>query len=222
MSSSASTTRVSRSTKFPNRGWMTLRLMPMWPRPASTATVLWEISQTAPLPHRPASMGNPTEVTTARAPRRWRARAISWATVASRSPSWWKAVFAIERGGDTRLSRLVAITSEMSVRAPGSSRSAVSRWVPSAARSTSTNPTSSAPSSRHNSPSRAALRRGGAARGGPSASRRSSARRDASASALPRKTALIRELTGCRGRRRHRRAAPGHATRTCRRAGRWR
>jgi hypothetical protein len=194
-------TRVSSSTKFPNRGWMMLRLMPMWPRPASTATGLWAISQIGPLVHRPASIGNPTEVATARTPRRRSARARSWATAAKRSPSWWKLELATERGGAIRLSRLVAITSETRVRAPGSSRSAVWRWSASAGRSTSTAPASSAPDARHRSRSWAAVSCGGAGAGVSSASRRSCARRAVSAASLPRKMVLT---DGSGRRRRHR------------------
>src|SRR5437879_4824734 len=45
--------------KLPNLGWMTLRWMPMWPRPAATATGLCDTTQILPPGKRSISIGNP-------------------------------------------------------------------------------------------------------------------------------------------------------------------
>ena len=51
-------TTVPRITKLPNRGWMTLRWMPIRPSPAATATGLWETTQILS-GKRSISMGKP-------------------------------------------------------------------------------------------------------------------------------------------------------------------
>ena len=53
--------------KLPNLGWMTLRWMPMWPRPAATATGLCETTQILP-GKRSISIGKPIAGFTARTP----------------------------------------------------------------------------------------------------------------------------------------------------------
>ena len=82
---SASIRTVPRRMKLPNFGWMTLRWMPIWPRPAATATGLCETTQILP-GKRSISIGKPIDGLTARTPSASRAATIARATSLVRSP----------------------------------------------------------------------------------------------------------------------------------------
>ena len=83
---------------MPNFGWMTLRWMPIWPRPAATATGLCETTQTLS-GKRPTSIGKPIAGLTARTPSASRAETILLATSLVWCPTWWNSRLATDRAG---------------------------------------------------------------------------------------------------------------------------
>ena len=74
--------------KLPNFGWITLRWMPITPRPAATATGLCATTQIRP-GNRSISIGNDIDGLIARYPASWRARVIRCAASFMISPLRW-------------------------------------------------------------------------------------------------------------------------------------
>ena len=81
---------------MPNFGWMTLRWMPIRPRPAATATGLCETTHILS-GKRSISIGKPIDGLTARTPSASRAATTARVTSLAWSPMWWNSRLATDR-----------------------------------------------------------------------------------------------------------------------------
>ncbi len=134
--------------KDPYRGWMTFRCNPIWPRPAATATGLWDTVQILP-GYSLVSMGKPTGAFMARIPWSSRRRTIFAATSLVLSPDRWNSRLASDRAG-LRIGSLFMRQAKLTrVFVDGKALRIKGFSVAISGLPMLTKPTSSAPASRH-------------------------------------------------------------------------
>ena len=103
---------------MPNRGWMTLRWMPIWPSPASTATGLCATTQVLP-GQAPISIGKPAPGCSARTPWSRSAVAMRSPTSVTASSARWNSRLPTERAGERIASTAVRFTNATRARGRG-------------------------------------------------------------------------------------------------------